>query len=611
VNPVSSTARVLVIVTAALLAACGGGGSADPASNSNQNPPVNPPVNTPTTPSGPSLVLESPTVTMNATTVQVAATYVVQLSLENLVLGDHVFVGGSYSTNGVQVSTLAVAGSQVLITLGFKPPYQMAVGTYQDTLTVRACRESPCVNHIEGSPKTIQITYNVTAPSGPPTLSLQQGSLPAEAFVLDATAATPPYVDVAISNMRPDVAPFVFVSSTSNAVAGTSYSPATMPGLGGRATIELKAPATLGAGTFTNTLTVRACVDAQCTNELAGSPASISIPYTIRNTITGPGYRMRGIPVVAKDLVWDGTRNVFYVSIPAASPTNPNTIGVFDPVSGTFTSFVATGNDPARLELSPDGQYLFVALRGVGEIKRLALPSLALDLTIPVGKDAVSNFQLYGWEMHVSPLSPHVLAVVRDHGQPATDIAVFDDAVMRPQTAGVFATIQFSSFQWDGGSRLFAVDTQTTRSSVAQIGVGPTGLQITASQAIDFPMFLHGGEARLLNGRMYTTVGVVFDPLSFANLGRIPVSMGTGLGMALDPAQGKVFFATPSEVTSFNANTYVQLETIPAPPKSAPLVLATRLVRWGYDGLALLNHQAFAAQPAPGIVLIDGAFVKP
>lgn len=583
----------------------------DPTPNPPSNPSPDPPVTPPSTPSGPTLVLGSAAVTVNATTVQASATQIIQMSVENLQPGNLVYVGGSYSTNAIQASTLVAAGPQVLLTLAFKPPYQMAEGTYQDTVTVRACRESPCVNHIEGSPKTITVTYNVTAPTGLPILSLQQDSVAVEDFLLDATAAAPQVIDIAISNVRPDVAPFVSISGTSNAVAATTYSPAILPGLGGQAAVQLKVPSTLGAGTFTDTVTVRACLDAQCVSELAGSPATITVQYTIRNVLTGPDYRMRGIPVVAKDLVWDGTRNVFYVSISASSPTNPNTIGVLDPESVAFTSFVPVGSDPARLEISADGQYLFVALRGASEIKRLTLPSLALDLTIPVGNEAITNFPLYAWEMHVSPLSPHVLAVVRDHGLPPTDIAIFDDAVMRPQTAGVFATTRFSSFQWDGGSRLFAVDTHTTRQTVAQIDAGASGLQIAASQAVEFPMALHGGEAQLLNGRMYTTVGVVFDPLSFASLGRIPVSMGSGMGMALDRVQGKVFFATPWEIASFDANSFVQLGTIPASPESAPLVSTTRLVRWGHDGLALMNHQAFLAKQVPGIVLIDGAFVKP
>jgi hypothetical protein len=547
---------------------------------------------------------------MQATVTQVSATQVAQVFIENVGPTDHISVGGSYSTNGIQSIVVASNGPYVNYTIFFKKPYEMAQGTYQDNITIRACRESPCVNHITGSPQIIPVTYTVTAPTGPPTLSLQQQSVSAEGFVLDATTTTRNF-NIGISNLSPNVTPFIFVAGTGSAVAQATYSAGATPALGGQATIELKTPYALGTGTFTDTLTVRACLDAQCTNEIAGSPASVGVQYTVGNVITGTGYRMRGLRVVAKDLVWDATRNVFYVSIPASSPSNPNTIGVLDPVSGTFNAFVSVGNDPARLEMSPDGQYLFVALRGASEIKRLLLPSLALDLTIPVGSESGSGFPLFGWEMHVSPLSPHVLAVVRDHGLPPTDIAIFDDAVMRPQTAGLVATGTFSSFQWDGGSRLFAADTHTTRRTVAQIGVGPTGLQVTASQVIDFPMALHGSETRLLNGRMYTTVGVMFDPLTFTSLGQLPVDMGSGAGMALDATLGKVFFATPWEIKYFNTANHVLGGAIPAPPWSAPVVGTTRLVRWGDNGLALMNHQAFSVKQAPGIVLIDGSFVKP
>ncbi len=124
----------------------------------------------------------------------------------------------------------------------------------------------------------------------------------------------------------------------------------------------------------------------------------------VRGTGNGP------IPLQANDIAWDATRQVIYVAMAADAPANANTIGVLDPVSGTFLSFAPVGSNPRRLEISPDGQYLYVGLRGASEIQRLSLPSLALDATLQLGT-LHGSLPLYAREMHVSPASPRTLGV--------------------------------------------------------------------------------------------------------------------------------------------------------------------------------------------------------
>ena len=58
-------------------------------------------------------------------------------------------------------------------------------------------------------------------------------------------------------------------------------------------------------------------------------------------------------------------------------------------------------------------------------------------------------------------------------------------------------------------------------------------------------------------------------------------------------------------------NTLAQVSSIPvrnADPRGFNLV---KVVRWGDDGLALANHQFDPMADTPGILLIDGTFVKP
>ena len=47
------------------------------------------------------------------------------------------------------------------VTINFKPPDQLSAGVYTDQLTIEVCLDPACVNQLEGSPKTVTITYQI------------------------------------------------------------------------------------------------------------------------------------------------------------------------------------------------------------------------------------------------------------------------------------------------------------------------------------------------------------------------------------------------------------------------------------------------------------------
>ncbi len=53
----------------------------------------------------------------------------------------------------------------------------------------------------------------------------------------------------------------------------------------GTITVQLRAPAQLQPGTYTDTLTFEACFDDQCAKRLRGSPATVSVSYTVTGTL--------------------------------------------------------------------------------------------------------------------------------------------------------------------------------------------------------------------------------------------------------------------------------------------------------------------------------------
>jgi hypothetical protein len=401
----------------------------------------------------------------------------VQLWLENHTGPDPIVVGGSYSTNGIASGSLGFSGTSGSLLIGFRPPQQLAPGTYTDTVTLRACRESPCVNHIAGSPKTISVTYKVVEPDVPATMTLQTDSILLDGFLLDSTPPPWQNVDVVFSNMYGNTMPFVSVTGTTglvDVIGNTQV--AAVPNPVRRLTFKLPAPSTLGVGTHTDVLTVRGCVDSDCAHEVAGSPATINVTFSVTDTTTGENaFTARPVAAEANELVWDAIRQVIYLSIPATAAANANSIGLLDPVTGVISGHVPVGANPGDMEISPDGQYLYVALRGAGAIERRSLPSLELDLTIPLGTRPGDGATLYSREFHVSPTEPGTIAVVRSGAPTASgseyDLAVFDGAVMRSQTVPGGGAGSVSTFQWDTAARIFGVDGSSTTGLAFQIAV--------------------------------------------------------------------------------------------------------------------------------------------
>ncbi len=96
-------------------------------------------------------------------------------------------------------------------------------------------------------------------------------------------------------------------------------------------TLQFKVPSDLGAGTYTDTLTIKGCYDQACTQQVTGSPAQITVTYTVTpqqpqiQTLT-PSSAVAGAPALTltvdgysfdstSQVLWNGsTRQTTFVS---------------------------------------------------------------------------------------------------------------------------------------------------------------------------------------------------------------------------------------------------------------------------------------------------------
>jgi hypothetical protein len=135
---------VAVSFALACLAACGGGGSGSAA------PP------TPAT-----------SISLTVSNVQVTgtrkhATPSAQFFVSVLNISDNLYLDVDHSSIGVEdVSIGFTSNVQARVAVSFRSPDDLAVGTHNDTITVRVCYEPQCNRHVLGSPATVPVNYTV------------------------------------------------------------------------------------------------------------------------------------------------------------------------------------------------------------------------------------------------------------------------------------------------------------------------------------------------------------------------------------------------------------------------------------------------------------------
>lgn len=155
----------------------------------------------------------------------------------------------------------------------------------------------------------------------------------------------------------------------------------------------------------------------------------------------------------ANDLVWDPVNQVIYLSVSSGAYSNPNTILVLDPLTGSITKSVSIGNDPDVLALSAGSQYLYVGLDGSSLVQRLTLPDLSPDVNYSLGSDPIFGPYI-ALDLQVAPADPHTTAVTS--GSPLVDvqalggITIYDDATPRQTSAAGFGPTAdiYDSLQW-------------------------------------------------------------------------------------------------------------------------------------------------------------------
>lgn len=310
----------------------------------------------------------------------------------------------------------------------------------------------------------------------------------------------------------------------------------------------------------------------------------------------------RFVALPANDLVYDAVRQRLYASVPSSAGARGNTVTAIDPFTGTIGASVFVGSEPGRLELSDDGQFLYVGLNGAPAVRRVDLQTFTATLQFPVGSDPFYG-PLYVEDLDVAPGQPTVVAVSRrrpgispEHG----GVAIFDNGVARPtvtQDHTGSGAIEFGAT----ASRIYGFNNDTTEAGFRRLTVTGAGVTEQDVAAALFPSFTR--DFVFEGGRAFASSGTVVDAETKMVLGTF-----TGIGGPFDvpsvrPAldRGVVHFLSGATIRTYDSQTFVSLGSTAVPGVSGD---TASLVRVGETGLAF--------RTASGqLVLVDVPFVPP
>jgi hypothetical protein len=290
------------------------------------------------------------------------------------------------------------------------------------------------------------------------------------------------------------------------------------------------------------------------------------------------------LPLASGDLAYDPNTQKVYASVPSAAGSFGNSIVPIDPTTGVMGVPVFVGSEPGKLSITDNHQYLYAGLNGAGALRRFDLGLGSAGPQYPLGVVANSGGVLFPTDLQVLPGSTNSVAVSRKFSNLSPSeagVGIYDDGVVRPTAASVFAGNRLIEFSSSAGA-LYGYDVQSSGSTgFRKMALNPSGVSVVATNTAAL-----GDDFKYDNGNVYGANGRVINPETVATLGTF--SGANSLGFVPDASVNRVFFATiiGSSVTlqAFDEQTFGLVGTL-----SIPGVVGSPvgMVRWGADGLAM------------------------
>ncbi len=325
----------------------------------------------------------------------------------------------------------------------------------------------------------------------------------------------------------------------------------------------------------------------------AGSGGNSNPSTFFTGSFGGPGYAVVLLNQDSKDLVYDPTNQVIYLSVPGSAANNPNSISVLRLSNASIVSSTAAGSQPNVLAISDDSKFLYAGIDGSSSVQRFTLPGLAKDISYPLGANPTFG-NYFALDIQVAPATPRTTAVTLANVgfSPSAQggITIFDDATPRPTTVPGFSGTGnlFDSLQWGFDSTaLYAVNNEDTAFDFYTLTVNSSGVSKNQDYVNALPGFgfrIHFDSGTKL---VYSDDGHAVDPANGHPVGDF---LTAGV-MVPDSTLNSAFFAASLTINNITFQSFdlTHFSTINSIAFSIGRGNPVRLVRWGQNGLAFIT----------------------
>ena len=366
--------------------------------------------------------------------------------------------------------------------------------------------------------------------------------------------------------------------------------------------------------TYISSTSVSATVSASAFTTLGEFPVTVfnpapgggeSAPFTLTSYQT--------ITMAASALVYNPTTSLLYAAIGTGAASNANTIAVVDPVTATVKQFLPVGNDPEKLALSGDGQFLYVGLNGDHKIQRINTATLTIDENFAL---PTLGGPLTVRDMKVIPGSPNSIVVALALlGSPSeAGIALFtsgalvnflpDDfadhfpSVDSFDFAGTPSVVYSLPLSINGAFGVFTIDASGIHQQLT--GTSGTTSQTTGSIVVSDGKLLYTNSGQIWNPAPQTLAGTYNPSLFFAS-SVVPVT-SLGRTFFLDR------FATFDDFQSVSVEAYDQkaltvIGTVPFLSATVNSTTSSNMVLWGTNGFAFIGGGSPATSNISQLIL--------
>lgn len=276
-----------------------------------------------------------------------------------------------------------------------------------------------------------------------------------------------------------------------------------------------------------------------------------------------PGIRRHALPI--SSLAANPAKGRFLVSTGPTAGSVSNSILEIDPLNGGVVRSAFAGSYPASLSAAAGGDAVFTHLRGAYRVARVRLDNSQRDQDIVVDPRGEGE-QYFIWNLAAHPRDPEAVAVSLYQGA----VAAYRGGTLLPQTdlnqdhhSDHAARYQLSFNAT--GDRLYGVS-QWTGGNIKRASFSADGIR-----ALNPAYCGRGGygiEIVESGGFLYTSIGEKIDPELARVVGEFTDSelqppginyQNWGRFVLPEPAEGKVYFLTPTRILVFDISTYAKV----------------------------------------------------